>query len=358
MIALFGALIIAGLSSTPTQALVGNNAPEITSTPPLTIQADEAYGYTLAATDTNSDTLTWQLTVKPNGMTLAGNTISWNPSIVGTYNVVAEVTDGKDGYDTQVWQISVIPGVTTRVTIEPNANLSPIILGLSKQFTVSAIDAEGNATSTAGVVWSADSAIGTIGTDGLFQAERGGTGMITATLDGVSQSVSLTVVDTRDDQVSPATNANTNTAAPTNTNTTVTNTNTAGATNSSTNENANEVASNTNTETPASETPATTTDKQPCVNLVHWAIIVILLAYGLIVILYYRYERTAPTPAWWILPLLVTIIALIIYYQQICPGEYLWWPWAIVGIGVIATIYYKGKRGGDAGEDVQTKLPI
>ncbi len=352
-------------------AQVANDVPQITSAPVLTVVAGDTYTYPLTASDNDGDTLTWTLSVAPDGMTLDDQTIVWHPTTVGTYNVVVEVTDGNNGYDSQSWQVTVIPGAVARITVMPNDRPTVVIVGSHKQFVATAYDAYGNLVTTPNITWSTDPAYGSVSSDGFFTAEHGGVTYVAAQNGEVKQSNGVIVSD-----VGAEILLNANTATPTNTNTatnenvndeTNANTNTATEEEAPTNENTNaeneSVIEEGVTTTPESEEMIESTEgeEEPCVNMAHWAIIVILIVYGLLLVIYYRYEKTSPTNAWWILPTLLTIIALIIYYQNICPGEYLWWPWTMVGIGAIATIYYKGRRenpSDSSNDDSQTHLPL
>lgn len=356
------------------QAQISNNPPRITSAPTLTVQAGEQYSYTPAATDADGDTLTWNLSVAPADMTLTGGALSWHPTVTGTYNAVIEVTDGNNGYDSQSWQITVIPGAVAHISVLPNDRPTIINNGSNKQFVATVYDTEGNIITTPDIIWSTDPTYGTISSDGLFSARLGGITYVAAQSGDVKQSNGVVVSDVGGDILK-----NTNTVAPLSTNT---NTATNDASNANTNANVNDATNtteatsdeNTNTDDESMEITeeqmaenlesegasiVEDIEDQPCVNMAHWAIIFILALYGVLIILYYRYERTAPTNAWWILPTLLTIIGLIIYYQNICPGEYLWWPWTMVGIGAIATIYYKGRRqSGSDVDDSPDKLPM
>ncbi len=362
------------------QAQISNNPPQITSAPTLTVTAGTPYTYVAAATDDDGDTLTWNLSVAPADMTLSGSTLTWGPTVTGIYNTVLEVTDGNNGYDSQTWQISVIPGAVARITVEPNDRPTIVNNGSNKQFVATAYDAYGNIVPTPDITWTTDATYGSVSSDGLFTAKQGGITYVAAQSGEVKQSNGVVVSDVAGNILK---NVNTNAPLATNTNT-ETNANTNEATNANTNTdtnvnaaaNTNEAVTNDNTnadteemtgdeemtELPAADEAAMSeevTDDEPCTNMAHWAIILILVLYGVAIILYYRYEKTAPTSAWWILPTLLTIIALIIYYQNICPGEYLWWPWTMVGIGAITTIYYKGRRSDtDDGSDLQDTLPM
>jgi len=333
-----------------------NHPPLITSQAITSIVAGETYKYVATATDRDGQTVSWRLTEGPKNMTLDQSTITWQPTKVGTYNVVIEVTDQNGGYDTQAWQITVSPAAAATLVISPNEKPTNVNLGSSQKFSVLAYDQFHNEVSTQGLVWSVDTAIGTIDKDGTFVAKRGGLGSVTATLGSLKASAGIAVKDIRPSLV---TVTNTNSSSNNNTNasnqessfTVNTATNTNATANTNTQETLNSATnSNTNTENADKNT-------EPCTNMAHWLIILILIIYPIMLAIYYDYEKRHRSGGWWLFPLFVTIIGLIIYYKYICAGTYLWWPWILAGLGIALTWWYKGKHH-PQNFDSQEKLPF
>ena len=99
-----------------------NLPPAITSTPPTQAYQGEAYAYAVRATDPENDTLTFQLTTKPAGMTIDSQTgfIQWTPTTaqLGPFNVAIEVDDGQGGTATQTYTV---------VVSDTASNLPPVI---------------------------------------------------------------------------------------------------------------------------------------------------------------------------------------------------------------------------------------
>lgn len=92
-----------------------NLAPQFTSTPVATSAPGSNYVYDVDATDPNSDTVTYTLTVKPAGMTInaASGLITWTPTVgqVGGNAVTVTASDGKGGTASQTFNIVVFtPG--------------------------------------------------------------------------------------------------------------------------------------------------------------------------------------------------------------------------------------------------------
>jgi hypothetical protein len=88
-----------------------NNPPNITSTPVTTGTEGMLYTYDVDAEDADGDTLTYSLTLFPDGMTIDPDTglIQWTPSGAqsGSHDVTVEVSDGKGGTDSQSLIIQV-----------------------------------------------------------------------------------------------------------------------------------------------------------------------------------------------------------------------------------------------------------
>ena len=90
--------------------IFGNEPPEITSSPSLTVKAGDTYSYQVVATDDNNADLTYSLLTAPDGMSINTSTglITWIPteSQVGENEVQLEVSDGWSG-STQEFSVLV-----------------------------------------------------------------------------------------------------------------------------------------------------------------------------------------------------------------------------------------------------------
>jgi len=348
MVAMVAFLVFGPLTASA-QAI--NHAPIINSKPVTAVLAGAAYSYQLTAFDSDNDTVAFSLTTQPEGMTLANSQISWQPTKAGTYNVVAQASDAKNGYDSQSWQISVSVAEVASVIITPNDRPTVVEIGQTKQFSVTVADAYQNPIANPTIAWTTDAAVGTVSTTGLFTPTHGGTGFVAAQVGAVKASIGVIAKDTRTDQVTASTTnstSDTNTAASI-----VNNVNKSTNKNSNINTNTGEVISaeaNTNTQSTESTTTAA------CTNPSRKLIVFILVIYTIILAIYYSYERRHQNNGWWIFPFLVTFIGVIIYYKYFCAETYLWWPWVLVGIGVILTLYYKFRR--HTPDTKQSELPF
>ena len=128
-----------------------NTTPVIISEPIITATEDALYSYQIEVRDPEGDTLTYYLTIKPEGMSIDSESglISWAPTNnqVGIHQVIVEISDGKQSV-TQSFEIEV-----------SNVNNSPQILsyfpenlnvgvneGNSIKFEIQAYDVDLNTT--------------------------------------------------------------------------------------------------------------------------------------------------------------------------------------------------------------------
>ena len=99
-----------------------NNKPIIESIPDTTAKIDIEYTYEVVATDPDGDTLTYTLSVEPEGMTINEQTgaVSWTPieTQIGEHQVIIEVSDGKDSVS-QTFTITVAETLLSSIEIVP-----------------------------------------------------------------------------------------------------------------------------------------------------------------------------------------------------------------------------------------------
>ena len=99
-----------------------NNKPIIGSTPDTTAKIEIEYTYEVVATDPDGDTLTYTLSVKPEGMTINEQTgaVSWTPieTQIGEHQVIIEVSDEKDSVS-QTFTITVAETLLSSIEIVP-----------------------------------------------------------------------------------------------------------------------------------------------------------------------------------------------------------------------------------------------
>ncbi len=363
---LFAGLLVLFSATLPLSASAqgANHEPLIATNPTLVVTTDSAYTYEVQATDRDGNEITYSLTEGPSEMSLVGNAITWQPELVGSYNVVIGVSDSAGGFDSQSWQIAVLPGSVAKVAITPNDKPTAVNLGDTESFSATTYDRYDNAVNGSVIAWSTDTTFGSIDHNGVFNATKGGITYVEATVGDAQTMVGVVVVDIRPELVAEneqPTNGNTNTAA-TNSNS---NTN-AAATNSNTNTNANgETISpadgNANSNTNSAVSGADQNASEPaCSNIATWLAFLILAAYAVVVTVYFRYEQKHRSASWWIFPLLLSVIGLIMYYKNFCSGTFVWWPWILLVIGVVLSMYYRMKKnsGSYGGGTSQTELPF
>lgn len=131
-----------------TKNTVANEAPTFTSESPTTAQVGRLLRYEAEAIDQNSDALTYDLSVKPEGMAVdpASGVLVWQPTsnqAGQVHDVILRVQDGRDGFDLQAFQIRV-PTINTAPSITSTPP-GPAIASLPYQYQVQAQDAEDDA---------------------------------------------------------------------------------------------------------------------------------------------------------------------------------------------------------------------
>lgn len=100
-----------------------NRSPIIGSIPGTTAKVGMVYTYAIIATDPDEDTLTYTLSVKPDGMTINESTgvVSWTPGEdqVGENQVIIEVSDGKKSVF-QTFTITVEEALLSSIVVLPS----------------------------------------------------------------------------------------------------------------------------------------------------------------------------------------------------------------------------------------------
>ena len=124
--------------------VAANDAPEVTSTAVTTATEDEAYGYTVTASDVDGDTLEFSLTVAPEGMSIdsASGAITWTPANGVTTELVTVQVSDSQATATQTFTINVTP-----VNDAPTITSSPITgatEAVEYTYTVVANDIDGD----------------------------------------------------------------------------------------------------------------------------------------------------------------------------------------------------------------------
>jgi RHS repeat-associated protein len=123
-------------------AQVTNRAPLITSVAPTLAVAGQRYRYDVIATDPDSERLTFDLPVKPDGMTIDASTgvIVWTPVTdqEGPHTVVVRVRDGQEGVNLQGFDVVVAaPNNIPTITSQP---FGPAVVGRPYQYSFRAQD--------------------------------------------------------------------------------------------------------------------------------------------------------------------------------------------------------------------------
>ncbi len=124
-----------------------NTPPQILSSPDTAATVGQLYEYDVNALDGDGDTLSYQLTASPSGMTInaTNGLISWTPTVAqtGNHDVVISVTDGQGGEATQSFAVTVPVPVNNppEITSTPSSLAN---IGTEYLYQVTASDPEGN----------------------------------------------------------------------------------------------------------------------------------------------------------------------------------------------------------------------
>ena len=130
-------------------ASLPNTAPQITSTAPTSAVVGETYKYVATAFDAEADVLTFDLPVRPIGMTIdpAARTIVWTPSpdqVGRSFDAILRVRDPFGGIDLEPFKIKVDAENSPPVFISvPPAG--PAAVGSSLEYCAQAVDPNGDA---------------------------------------------------------------------------------------------------------------------------------------------------------------------------------------------------------------------
>ena len=172
-------------------AAVANAAPEFTSSVPgEAIEVGELFTYQTTAFDPDADALSYELTLRPDGMDIDERTgrIVWIPGAdrVGRFEAIARVSDGRGGLDLQSISLEVLAANNPPVFVSSlPADFSPQV---GKLFEYQALALDGDGDELRYELISSP--------DGLTIDE--GTGLVSGTLTELgSQDLTISVTDER-----------------------------------------------------------------------------------------------------------------------------------------------------------------
>ncbi|GAA4443172.1 hypothetical protein GCM10023156_00020 [Novipirellula rosea] len=121
-----------------------NQAPQFTSSPPVSITAGTPYGYQAVAVDADQDAVEYTLVVGPIGATLHAETgwLDWSPAAgdVGNHNVIIEADDGRGARTRQTYLLSVEPDTGNRPPVFSSIPITTAYVGTTYQADVTVTD--------------------------------------------------------------------------------------------------------------------------------------------------------------------------------------------------------------------------
>ncbi len=148
----------------------------------------EVLGYDADGNERNAGTITWDLTASLG-------TIGTDGLFEATTTGTGQVTASSDlGVTDSSAYLKVVPGELASITISPDSAI--LSADSTLQYEVVGYDADGNERHPGTITWNLTASLGTIDTDGLFEATTVGTGQVTASsnLGAVDSSAYLEVV--------------------------------------------------------------------------------------------------------------------------------------------------------------------
>ncbi len=224
------------------------------------------------------------------------------------------------------------------IVVLPNDRPTRVDISTDQQFVASGYTADGKVLAHITFTWSVGGGIGSITDTGIFTAERGGVGTVIAKSGGVQASVGVVVrgiapakkEGVKKQEASSAFGA---TVAPV----------TPPATPSAVQED--QAGPTDEAQTPEIEGATDDTQNkeattQECAPWNPWVWVGILVVYTALLLGYYLSLRQSRTPMWWVLPLLLTVLLLILYVGVRCGMQRPWIPTTLVILGALTSLFY------------------
>lgn len=287
----------------------------ITSTASQTnATTDESVTFSTNATDSKGNSwdvsgFTNTATTDPKG-SIDKN--AYHPHTAGSQKVTTSIHTLTTSND-----ITVSAGTPAFMSVNPSGPIS-LALHSIKKFTASVTDQYGNPISAPQCIWSLSNNVGTLSQSGTFTATTQGINTIQVAFAGLTAEVPISV------EAATATTANV----------------AAKKTPQVKGETVAQEPTTTSTNKPTTGTQQSPTSS--CTLPALWIVILILCAYEVILSAYYLLTRRDQDSTWWIFPVLLSIIGIIIWNKYFC-SSYVWWPWTLVGLGVVTTVLLERK---------------
>ncbi len=126
-----------------------NTAPQISSTPLVTVLDNAVYSYAVLAADADGHALSYSLTQSPANMSIdvSSGQINWTPgpAQLGLHQVSLRVEDGYGGSDTQSFQLSVLDSRINYPPLFQSTPMTALASGLDYQYIPQVLDPNGDA---------------------------------------------------------------------------------------------------------------------------------------------------------------------------------------------------------------------
>jgi hypothetical protein len=120
-----------------------NHAPVLASIGSKSATVNAALSFTISATDSDGDTLSYATSPLPTGATFSNKTFNWTPTTAGSSTVTFYVSDGKVTASEAV-TITVVAASANRAPVLASIGKKSAVVGTRLSFAVSATDADGD----------------------------------------------------------------------------------------------------------------------------------------------------------------------------------------------------------------------
>lgn len=314
--------------SSPATLLVTPDKVEATADDTISFAATlkDAYGNTWSATGQTAFTST-----EKNADLSA---YSYQLKKTGSFVVTAKIADL-----TVLVPVVVTPGVPATLLLSPSEKFT-LSVGSTQDITTKLFDADGNEITTrqAGLTLVGDAAILT--STGDLKGVKPGVVTLHAGYGSIDAKTEIEIVK------ATATSSSDSSGRVLGENVTATN---------ESNTNQTEPGNTTNQ---SENTTSTGSNKsETCSTLELWVTLVMLAVYAVILLGYYALIRRDDDKSWWIFPVLVTAIGVIIWAKYFCDGTYAWWPWILGLIGIFISWYGRGPMKKNPSDDIAPGSP-
>jgi hypothetical protein len=248
---------------------------------------------------------------------------------VGTWTITATIDNTE-----LATSVTVKPGKLATINIAPQNDPVVVTVGASQQFTATGYDTLKNAITLDKVVWTGAFSLGSINEAGIFTADNVGGSQIVAVAEDI---LGLTTI--RVEPSAPVLDSETAETTP--------------AAEATTDEVVTEEAVEASTDDEVVVAAAIVEEgDEACTSMSWWGWLLASLGFLAIIQIYYYFVRKQRSSLWLIIPAIVTVAAIWLYYWYRCENEFTWIFWIILIGVIIITILRPRSFNAEYGEEL------